>query len=101
MKQDDDLCKSIVQQILQKSTEMRRIIVPIEGQGGVTLSRVSPQCHRYRLQITSGGSRWGTVTAVKGENNAAGAARYAAAASVGRTRTESVIRTVRAPARRR
>ena len=49
MKQDDDLRKSIVQQIMQKSTEMRRIIVPNEGQGGVTLSRVSPQCHRYPL----------------------------------------------------
>ena len=37
MKQDDDLRKSIVQQILQKSTDTRRIIVPVEGQGGTLM----------------------------------------------------------------
>ena len=37
------------------------------------------------------------MTAVKGENNAAGAARRAAATSVGRTRTESVIQDSAGP----
>ena len=94
MKQDDDLRKSIVQQIMQKSTEMRRIIVPVEG----SHCRACPHIVTdTRLQITSGRSRWGTVTAVKGENNAAGAARLAAATSVGRTRTESVVQDSAGP----
>ena len=49
--QDDDECKSIVQQIMQKSTDfLRRIVVPVEGQGGVALSHVCPDCHRYPLE---------------------------------------------------
>ena len=43
--------KSVVQKILQKSTNfLRRVVVPVEGQGGVTLSYVCPQCHRYPLE---------------------------------------------------
>ena len=42
-KQDDDQRKSVVQQIKQKNTDfLRRIFVPVEGQGGVTLSYVCP-----------------------------------------------------------
>ena len=42
-KQDDDQRKSIVQQFLLKSTDfLRRIFVPVEGQGGVTQSYVYP-----------------------------------------------------------
>ena len=50
-KQDDDQRKSIVQQIMQKSTDfLRRIIVLVEGQGGVTLSYVCLHCHRVPLE---------------------------------------------------
>ena len=41
----------MVQQILQKSTDfLRRVIVPDEGQGGVTLSYVCPDVHQYPLE---------------------------------------------------
>ena len=40
--------KRIVQQILHRSTDfLRRIIVPVGGQGGVTKC---PRCHRYPLE---------------------------------------------------
>ena len=39
-KQGDDHHKSIVQQVLQKSTDF------LEGQGGIRLSYVCPHCHR-------------------------------------------------------
>ena len=43
---EDDQRKSIVQQVMQKSTDfLRRIIVPVEEQGGVTLSYACPHCH--------------------------------------------------------
>ena len=36
---------------LQKSTDfLKRIIVPVEGQGGVTLSYVCPHCHCHPLE---------------------------------------------------
>ena len=44
-KQKDGQRMNIVQRSMQKSTE--RIIVPVEGQGEVTLSFVCPHCHRY------------------------------------------------------
>ena len=48
VEQEDEDRKSIAQLILQKSSDsLRRIIVPVEGQGEVTLSCVFPQCHRY------------------------------------------------------
>ena len=51
MDQEDEERKTIVQQILQKSTELLRwIIVPVEGQGGVTLWSVCPHGHRYPLE---------------------------------------------------
>ena len=47
-KQDCDQRNSIVQQIVQKRTDVsRRIIVPLEGQGGVTLSHVCLHCHQF------------------------------------------------------
>ena len=51
---------SIVQDIQRKSTDfLRRVIVPIESQGGVTLSYVCPHCHCLPLEdeiwwVTSG-----------------------------------------------
>ena len=44
----DDERTSIAQQVLRKSTDfLERIIVPVEGQGGVTLSYVCLHCHLY------------------------------------------------------
>ena len=52
LKENFDQRKSIVQQIMQKSTDfLRRIIVLAEGQGGVRLSYVCPHCHRYPIGI--------------------------------------------------
>ena len=46
----DDQRRSMVQQILQKSTGfLRRIIVPVQGQGEVTLSYVCPPSHRFPI----------------------------------------------------
>ena len=45
--QEDDERKSIERHFLQKSTDfLRRIIVPVVGQGGVTLSCRCLHCHR-------------------------------------------------------
>ena len=50
MEQEDDE-RSMVQQILQKSTEfLRRIIVPVGRPGGATLSYRCPHCHRCPLE---------------------------------------------------
>ena len=50
VEREDEERKCIVQQILQKSTDfLRRIIVPVEGQGGVTLSYVCLRCHQCPL----------------------------------------------------
>ena len=50
-RQEDDQRKSIVQNVKQKGTDfLRRIIVPVEGQGGVMLSYVCPHCHRLPLE---------------------------------------------------
>ena len=46
---EDDDRKSTVKQILHKSTDLlRRIIAPVGGQGGVTLSYVCLHCHETR-----------------------------------------------------
>ena len=51
VRQDDDQRKSMVLQNLQKSTDfLRRITMPVQRQGGVTLSYVSPHCHRFPLE---------------------------------------------------
>ena len=43
--------RSLYRIFLRKSTDfLRRIIVPVEGQGGVTLSYVCPHCHRFPLE---------------------------------------------------
>ena len=48
--QEDDQRRSIVHQILQTGTDfLRRIIVPVGGQGGVSLSYVCLHCHRCPL----------------------------------------------------
>ena len=50
VRQEDDVRKCIVRQILFKSTDfLRWIIVPVRRQGGVTLSYVCLHCHRYPL----------------------------------------------------
>ena len=51
--QEDDDRQGIVQYILRKNTDfLKRIIVPVEGQGGVgsLLSCVCPHCHRFPLE---------------------------------------------------
>ena len=41
----------IVQEILRKSTDfLRRIIAPVGGKGGVTLSYVCPHCNSFTLE---------------------------------------------------
>ena len=51
VRQEDEVRRSIAHVILQKSTDLlKRIIVPVEGQGGVTTSYVCPHCHRYPLE---------------------------------------------------
>ena len=46
----NDRGQSIARHILQKSTDLlRRIIVPVEGHGGVAVSYVCPHCLRYPL----------------------------------------------------
>ena len=43
--------RSLYRIFLRNSTHfLRRIIVPVEGQGGVTLSSVCPHCHRFPLE---------------------------------------------------
>ena len=41
----------IVQEMLRKSTDLlRRIVAPVGGKGGVTLSYVCPHCNRFPLE---------------------------------------------------
>ena len=48
VEQEDHGRQSIVQDTLRKCTDLlRRVIVPVLGQGGVALSCVCPHCHRY------------------------------------------------------
>ena len=51
VEQEDKDRQSIVQDILRESTDFsRRIIAPVEDQGGVTLSYVCPHCRRFPLE---------------------------------------------------
>ena len=51
VEQEDEDLQSIVQEILRTRTDfLRRIIVPVEGQGGVTSSYFCPHCHRLPLE---------------------------------------------------
>ena len=51
VEQEDEDRQSIVQDILRESTDfLRRIIVPVEGQGGVTLSYVWSHSGRLLLE---------------------------------------------------
>ena len=65
-RQGDDQRKSSVQQLLHFSADfLRRIIAPVQGQGGVTLSYVCLHWTNTCLKITSGGSRRSIVTAAR------------------------------------
>ena len=51
VRQDDDQRKSIVQQIMWKSTNiLRRKIVPVQGQGVITSSYVCPHLYRFPIE---------------------------------------------------
>ena len=76
--------RSLYRIFLRKSTDfLRRIIVPVEGQGGVTLSYVCPHCHRSRSKTTFGGFRLGTE-----RSGAACGVRLSAASTIGILLTE-------------
>ena len=50
VEQEDENRLSIAHDILRKSTDfLRRIVMPVEGQGGVTVSYTCPHCHRCPL----------------------------------------------------
>ena len=50
-RQEDEQRKSIVQQVVPRSADfLRRIIVPVQVQGGVTLSYACLHCHGFPLQ---------------------------------------------------
>ena len=50
VEQEDEGRLTVAQDILRKSTDfLRRIITPVTGQGGVSLSHVCPPCHRHPL----------------------------------------------------
>ena len=49
--QDEAEKMSIVQEIMIRSTDfLRRIIAPVGGQGGVTMSYLCPNCNRFPLE---------------------------------------------------
>ena len=51
VEQEDEDRQRIVQDVLRKSADfLRRIIVPVESQGGVTFSHVCHHCHRFPLE---------------------------------------------------
>ena len=90
VEQKDEERKSIVQQILDKSTDfLRRVTVPVEGQGAVTLSYVCPRCHRYPLEDCIWRSRQGTAMSTRRRGSATGAVLHVAAGTTGGIRTES------------
>ena len=74
---------------------MRRINVPVQVQGFVTLSYVCPHCHRYPLEdciwwVSLGGCRWGTVTVPRaGRSSVTGGVRRAVANTTCKIRKES------------
>ena len=82
VEQEDEDRQSIVQDILRKKTHfLRRIIVPVEGHRGVTLSYVC--LHSRPLEGTSGGSPLGT------ERSSAIGGVQLAASTMGRSLAES------------
>ena len=49
--QDEARMLSIVQEIMNRSTDyLRRIIAPVRGQGGVTMSNLCPHCNSFPLE---------------------------------------------------
>ena len=84
VEQEDEGGLSIAPDILSKSTDfLKRIIVPVKGQGGVTLS-YTLIATVSRLKTTFGGSLLGTE-----RGSAAGGVRLVAASMIGGLRTES------------
>ena len=56
--QDEARKMSIVQEIMIRSTDyLRRIIAPVGGQGGVSMSYLFPHCNRFSFEDTFGGSQ--------------------------------------------
>ena len=94
VRQDDDQRKTIAQQIMWKSTNiLRRKIVPVQGQGVVSLSYVCPHLYRFPIEDYI----WWVSTG-HAKNSAIGGARLAAASTTGKIRTESwSYRTPRTP----
>ena len=58
--QDEARKMSIVQEIMIRSTDyLRRIIAPVKGQGGVTMSYLCPHCNSFPLEdFIRRGLRW-------------------------------------------
>ena len=54
---------SIAQEIMLKSTDhLRRIIAPVGGQGGVTMSCLCPECNNFPLEGLRSVGLWGKST---------------------------------------
>ena len=86
----DDIGRlDIAQDILRKSTDfLRRIIAPVDGMGGVSLSYVCPHCNCFPLDDYSCGCRRGTETATTEKRSiATGGARLAEANTNGEPHT--------------
>ena len=76
---EDHQRRNVVQKIMQKSTDvLRRITVPVEGDGALTLSYVCPHRDRYPLEDYI----WWVSTGHR-KNNATGGARRAADRAIG------------------
>ena len=72
---------SIVQEIMFKSTDcLRRIIAPVGGQGGVTMSYLCPNCNSFPWKTTFGGS-------LLDRSTPAGGVRFVEKSTIGSNRT--------------
>ena len=81
--QDEEEKVSSVQEIMFKSTDcLRRIIAPVGGQGGVTMSYPCPICNSFPL----GDYVWW----VSGENIQIGGAQFVERSTIGTNQTGSV-----------
>ena len=73
---------SSLQEIMLKSTDyLRRILAPVGGQGGVTMSYLCPNCNRFPLEDN--------VWWVSGENIQIGGAQFVERGTIGSNRTGS------------
>ena len=98
VRQEGDERKSIVQQILHKSTDfLRRIVEPVGGLGGRTLSYVCPHCHRFQVEDYI----W-WVSTMHGKKQSDWWCAACRGTEIGGTRTESLLyRTSRIAASQR